>query len=128
MAIVFGLENPTFFLATSDISILKCTEGGSTGLGNIPKKNGLLSSFVNHVFFGAFQYHLRPAKHALDLINYQKYVSGPRASSPISKLRLTILKSKRFTKGPGGPQGHSRPGLLKVQFLFAYHPVRGPIF
>ena len=40
MAIVFGLQKPDFFLAKSDIWIPKCTErgGGSTGLGNIPKK------------------------------------------------------------------------------------------
>ena len=37
MAIVFGLENPTF-LAKSDILIPKCAKGGSTGLGIIPKK------------------------------------------------------------------------------------------
>ena len=38
MAIVFGLENLTV-LVKSDIRIPKCTEGegGSTGLGNIPK-------------------------------------------------------------------------------------------
>ena len=36
VAIVFGLENPTF-LAKSDIFIPKCTEGGRVHrLGNIP--------------------------------------------------------------------------------------------
>ena len=47
MAIVFGLENPTCF-AKSDFCIPECTEGGggSTGLGNIPKKYHIFSAFL----------------------------------------------------------------------------------
>ena len=80
---------------------------------------GLKCSLCNqkHVFVGAFQYYLRPTKHALDLINYQKTVSGPMASAPISELRLKVLKSQRATKATGGVQGRKERGQKKRDYV-----------
>ena len=65
MAIVFGLENPTF-LVKSHIFIPKCTEGeeGFTGLGIIPKEYQFflllpLAQLWPHIFLDPAVYPLQ---------------------------------------------------------------------
>ena len=70
MAIVFGLENPKFLLAKSDIFIPKCNRrGGGTGLRIIPKDTNFFSAsliIINHHMINN-QYHINKHHHQVYL-------------------------------------------------------------